>query len=109
MRSRCLPSPRLASTFFHKSLMLLAGAFACLSPLTLSAQSVTFSGAQTTLPFSGLTEGTYGPAVDSVGNVFIVDYVDGEVLELPKTSTGYGPQIVDSRRIVFSGRSCGGP
>ncbi len=91
MRSRCLPSPRLASTFFDKSLMLLAGALVGLSPLALTAQSVTFSGAQTTLPFTGAGQSTETPAVDSVGNVFVAD--SHRIVEVQKTSTGYRPQI----------------
>ena len=48
-------------------------------------------GPQTTLPTSGLTEPD-GVAVDSAGDVFIADYVNDRVVELPKTATGYGPQ-----------------
>ncbi len=91
MRANFLPSPSLALTLVHNSFILLAGALVCLSPLALSAQSVTFAGGQTTLPFSGLNL-PEGAAVDSAGDVFIPDAFNNRVVELPKTSTGYGAQ-----------------
>ncbi len=44
MRANFLPSPSLALTLVHNSFILLAGALVCLSPLALSAQSVSFAG-----------------------------------------------------------------
>jgi hypothetical protein len=44
-------------------------------------------GQQTSLPFNG---SPYGVAVDNVGNLFVVD---GNLVELPKISTSYAPQM----------------
>src|SRR5271156_3194901 len=94
MRANFLPAPSLASTFFHNPFILIAGALVWLSPLALSAQSVTFAGAQTTLPASGL-DYPLGVAVDSAGDVFIASYLDNNegwaVVELAR---GYGPQTI---------------
>jgi len=52
---------------------------------------VAFTGATGALPFAGLS----GPGrigVDSTGNVFLYDVGNLRVLELPRTSTGFGPQ-----------------
>ncbi len=69
----------------------------------VEAQSVTFAGGQTILAggvsnvFGGVP--VNGVAVDSTGNVFIADIVINSVVELPKTSTGYGAQTT----LPFSG------
>ena len=55
----------------------------------VAAQSVTFAGAQTTVPASGLFEPT-GVAVDAGGNVFIADLGNNRVVEVP---AGGGPQF----------------
>src|SRR5271170_5596117 len=91
MRANFLPAPSLASTFLHNSFILIAGGLACLSPLALSAQSVTFAGTQTTLPTSDLV-GPFGVAVDSAGDIFVAGTSNGRVVELPRTAAGYGPQ-----------------
>ena len=51
-------------------------------------------GAQEKLPFSGL-DNKYltGVAVDGSGDVFVADQTDEELVELPKTETGFGTQI----------------
>ena len=55
----------------------------------VAAQSVTFAGAQTTVPASGLFEPT-GVAVDAGGNVFIADLGNNRVVEVPASG---GPQF----------------
>jgi hypothetical protein len=73
------------------------GVLLCLAPALASAQSVTFAGTEeVTLPFGGLT-GSTGVAIDKAGDVFLVDR--NNVVELPKTATGYGPQTT----LPFSG------
>jgi streptogramin lyase len=52
---------------------------------------VSFSGALTTLPFTGLS-GPRGIGVDSSGDVFLYDVGNLRVLVLPRTGTGFGPQ-----------------
>src|SRR5271167_3215899 len=86
--------PRFSApkTLFQYPLALVGGLLLCLSPIAASGQSVSFAGAQTVLPFSGLM-GSSGVAVDSAGDVFVSDVGNDLVLELPKTSTGYGPQF----------------
>jgi len=110
--------PRL----FRNRRALFGGVLVCVAPGLASAQSVTFAGAQTTLPFGGLNY-PYDVAVDRLGNLFAADLYNNRVVELPKTSTGYGPQItlpfsgvdfaaevaVDSAGDVFSASLGGGP
>jgi hypothetical protein len=56
-------------------------------------------GRQTTVPFTGLPTGEYSflalfaLAVDSAGDLFLANSYGGNVLELPWTGSGYGPQI----------------
>ena len=57
-------------------------------------------GTQVTLPFSGLNEPSL-VAVDSAGDLFVVDYGNNDAVELPKTATGYEPQVT----LPFSGLS----
>src|SRR5271170_4629979 len=59
------------------ALLLMLGAAA-----SAHAQSVTFAGAQTTVPVSGLTLPT-GVAVDSAGNLFVSDSANNVVWENP--------------------------
>ncbi len=94
------------ATLFPNPLALLGSLFLCLAPAAASAQSVTFTGTQTTLPFSGLDRPD-AVAVDSAGDIFITDSQALLVLELPVTATGYGPQTA----LPFSGLSDadGGP
>ncbi len=66
------------------SALLLLGAFSA----PARAQSVTFAGAQTTVSTSGLNS-PYGVAVDGAGDVFIADYDNNRVVEVP---AGGGPQ-----------------
>ncbi len=78
-------------SLFRHPLALLGGVLLCLAQAAALGQSVTFAGAQTTLPTSGLSY-PIGVAVDSAGDVFIADPNNFRVLELSKTATGYGPQ-----------------
>jgi hypothetical protein len=57
---------------------------------TAAEDSVTFAGAPTTLPFSGLGYIT-GVASDSAGNLFISEQNPNSVVEALKTATGFGP------------------
>ena len=92
---KCLPSlpaspPSPRSALLSPWITLLSAVLFYLSP-ALIAQSVTFTGTQTTLPATGLT-GPNGDAVDGAGDVFISDTGNNRVVELPRTATGYGPQ-----------------
>jgi hypothetical protein len=59
----------------------------------LIAQSVAFTSAPTLLPVAGVDYFT-AMAVDSSGDVFIADGgPERKVVELPRTATGYGPQL----------------
>ena len=87
--------PRFSSlkTFFQHPLALIGGLLFCVVPVGAQAQSVTFTGTQTTLPAS--VSDPLGVAVDNGGNVFITDETnDGRAVELPRTATGYGPQAI---------------
>jgi hypothetical protein len=53
---------------------------------------VSFAGSLTSLPFTGLF-GPGGIGVGSTGNVFLYDVGNLRVLELPRSATGYGPQM----------------
>src|SRR5450631_754688 len=70
--------------------LLLLGAFSA----PAHAQSVTFAGAQTTVPASGLSY-PYSVAVDGAGDVFIADTNNSRVVEVPasggaQTTVGSG-------------------
>lgn len=91
MNLRFLPRFSSPKTLFQHPLALLGGVLLCVVPMAAKGQSVTFAGAQMTLPTSGLNY-PYGIAVDSSGNVFIADFFNNRVVELPRTATGYGPQ-----------------
>ena len=67
---------------------LLSGVLFCASPV-LTAQSVTFTGTQTTLPLSGLSN-PFGDAVDNYGDVFVADKTLNSVLELQTQSVNFG-------------------
>ncbi len=56
------------------------------------AQSVTLASSQTTVPASGL-QGPTGVAVDGAGDLFIADYYNNRVVEIP---AGGGPQTTVS-------------
>ena len=75
---------------FATCALLLLGAFSA----PARAQSVTFAGAQTTVPTSGLNS-PYGVAVDGAGDVFIADEDNSRVVEVPagggaQTTVGTG-------------------
>ena len=91
MKLHHLPWFRVVTTLSQNPLALLGGVLLCLSPALAPGQSVTFTGAQITLPASGLSS-PFGIAVDSAGNVFIADSNKHRVVELPRTATGYGEQ-----------------
>ena len=77
------------------TLTLTASAEAATTVVGLDGEGVggvTFTGALTTLPFTGLNS-PGGIGVDSTGDVFLYDVGNLRVLELPRTSTGFGPQV----------------
>jgi len=72
-------------------------------------RGVSFTGALTNLPFTGLA-GPGGIGVDSTGDVFVYDVGSLRVLELPRRGTGYGPQatlLADSGLQPFDGSLAG--
>jgi sugar lactone lactonase YvrE len=79
------------SSFFRRSPAMLGGVLLCVAPVAIQGQSVTFAGALTTLPTSGLSE-PKAVAVDSAGDVFIAEYID-QVVELPRTGAVYAPVV----------------
>ena len=72
------------SVLFATCALLLLGAFSA----PTHAQSITFAGAQTTVPASGLSR-PFAVAVDGAGDVFIADTYNSRVVEVP---AGGGPQ-----------------
>ncbi len=95
MQLHYLPRFRVVTAlFFQQPLALFGGVLLCLVPVAASGQSVTFTGAQTTLPIS--VPLPFGVAVDNAGDVFVVNpayhQTVGGVVELPHTATGYGTQ-----------------
>ena len=102
MQLHYLPWFRVVTALFQHPLTLL-GVLLCVVPVAAPAQSVTFAGALTTLPTSGIND-PYGIAVDRAGDVFIVEGIDSQVVELPKTASGYGPQttLPTSGLILFA-------
>jgi serine/threonine-protein kinase len=54
---------------------------------------VIFAGAQTAVPLTHSDNEVFGIAVDSAGDVFLVDPGKNIVLELPRTPAGYGAQM----------------
>jgi hypothetical protein len=81
------------ASFFRPSRSLLIAVLLCFATAATQAQSVTFAGSQETLPFTGLVD-PMGETVDSMGNVFVADAVNNQVVELPWTGIGYGQQII---------------
>jgi large repetitive protein len=63
---------------FSTCALLLLGAFS----VSAHAQSVTFAGVQTMVPASGLSYPA-GVAVDGAGDIFIADYFNSRVVEVP--------------------------
>ncbi len=98
MNPKLTPFFGLIPILFRLPLGLLGGVLSCTLPIAASAQSVTFAGVQTTLPFSSLNY-PYDVAVDKLGNVYVADLNNNRIVELPKTAAGYGPQIT----LPFSG------
>src|SRR5271170_2561899 len=89
-------------------LLALFGMMAVSFPRTLCAQvSVTFAGAQTALPFTGLTD-PVGVAVDRAGDVFVVDTENNRVVELPagggaQTTVGTGLALPEGVAVDATG------
>jgi sugar lactone lactonase YvrE len=76
------------------SLTLTASAQGAITTVGLDGAGVTgvaFTGATGTLPFTGLSSNLGGIGVDAAGDVILYDGTNG-VLELPRTTTGYGSQ-----------------
>ncbi len=95
------PSLGSIPSLFRHPLALLGGVLLCLAPGLAPAQrSVTFIGAQSALPFSGLNQPDQ-VCLDSAGDVFVTDQGNSRALELPLTATGYGPQVT----LPFTGLS----
>jgi len=88
MNLNILPCFGSIPSLFRHPLALFGGVLFCLTPLVGHAQSVTFVGAETVLPTTGLDAAT-GVAVDSSGNVVISDFLNQRAVVLSKTPTGY--------------------
>ncbi|HZD49301.1 MAG TPA: choice-of-anchor D domain-containing protein [Silvibacterium sp.] len=91
MKLHRLPLISAVSTLFQHPLALLGGLLLCVVPVAAPGQSVTFAGAESVLPTTGLDAAT-GVAVDSSGNVVISDFYNKRAVVLAKTPTGYAPQ-----------------
>jgi hypothetical protein len=92
----------VTSVLSQNKLALLSGALLGMASGLASAQSVTFASAQSVLPFVvGSVGYPVGIAIDRAGDVFVADYASNSVVELPNTSTVYGPQTT----LPFSGLS----
>ncbi len=81
------PGPR-------RSAVLLLAAVALMGSAGLHAQAVSFSGAQTTVPATGL-DTPAGVAVDGAGNLFIANQGNSRVVKVPanggaQTTVGTG-------------------
>jgi hypothetical protein len=99
MKMYSLPWSRVVTRHFQKTLpLLLGGALLCVVPIAASAQSVTLAGSEEMLPF-GTLSGPVGVAVDSAGDVFLVENGSDTVVKFPMTMTGYGPPTT----LPFSG------
>jgi Abnormal spindle-like microcephaly-assoc'd, ASPM-SPD-2-Hydin/NHL repeat len=73
---------------FQHPLALLGGLLLCVGPVAAQGQSVTFTGAQSTIARE--LNALEGIATDSAGDLFLAEYDTG-VVEFPRTATGYGP------------------
>jgi sugar lactone lactonase YvrE len=98
MKMSFLPWSRVATIVSQNKLALLVGVLLCVVPVAAPAQSVTLAGSEQPLPF-GTLSAPVGVAVDSTGDVFLVENGNNSVVELPMTVTGYGPQTT----LPFSG------
>jgi hypothetical protein len=84
----------VANLLHHRLALLLGSVVLTMAPMPAGGQnSVTFKGAMSYLPFTGLA-GPTGIGVDSMGDVFVYDQTNLQVVELPKISAGYGPQVI---------------
>jgi hypothetical protein len=100
MKLPSLPWSGVATILSRSKLALLGGALLCLASVAATAQSVTFAGAVSILPLNpGNQFLANGVAVDSAGNLFVISSNGSFVVELPRTSTGFGPQTT----LPFSG------
>jgi len=86
------PVSRSIFSLFRHPLALLGDVLLCFVPAIAPAQSVSFAGAESVLPTTGLDAAT-GVAVDSSGNVVITDFYNQRAVLLSKTPTGYAPQV----------------
>jgi hypothetical protein len=97
MKMHFLLWSRVANILSQNKLALLS-VLLCLTPSVAAAQSVTLAGSEEMLPFGALS-GPVGVAVDSAGDVFLVENGDNSVVEFPMTPIGYGPATT----LPFSG------
>jgi Abnormal spindle-like microcephaly-assoc'd, ASPM-SPD-2-Hydin len=91
MQLHHLPRFSTLKILFQHPLALLGGLLLCVGPVAAQGQSVTFAGAESVLPTTGLDAAT-GVAVDSSGNVVISDFYNERAVVLAKTPTGYALQ-----------------
>ncbi|MGB8259910.1 MAG: Ig-like domain repeat protein [Terracidiphilus sp.] len=83
-----------------KRLLLLAGLFIATGSLlcaTATAQSVVFSGAESTVPVAGtLQPHPVGMAVDAAGNVYVADFANNQVVRESPAGGVYTQTVVVS-------------
>ncbi len=102
MKLKSLSRSRVATPHLHHLSALLGCALLSIAPLAARGQSVSFVGAQSTVPVAGLTY-AYSIATDSASNLFIPD--NGRLVEVPHTATGYGTQITLATSTTYVGTS----
>jgi hypothetical protein len=108
VRANLPPCPFLAPTFLHNHFILIAGALAWLSPLAMSAQSVTFTGASPSVNFGKVNlcpagQTTTPPCSEAMTLTYNV--TEGGTLGTPKVLTQGAPNLDFT---LASGSSCTG-